>query len=67
MKRMPRLISRHAGLAHIGVTALLAGSVLAGCASTPPAPVTSLDATRTAIVTAERFDDDVPRPAVTMI
>jgi len=36
--------------------ALLAGLLVAGCASTPPLPQTSLDAARTAVVAAERFD-----------
>jgi hypothetical protein len=40
-----------------GLAALLAaGLLLAGCASAPVAPVTSLDAARAAIVSAERFD-----------
>lgn len=32
------------------------GFLLAGCASTPPAPTSSLDAARMAVVSAERFD-----------
>jgi hypothetical protein len=41
----------------VGLAAVLAGGLLlAGCASAPPAPVTSLDAARAAIVSAERFD-----------
>ena len=54
MKLMP--IPRLAGVSRLAVPALLAGVLLAGCASTPPVPQTSLDAARTAVVAAERFD-----------
>lgn len=54
MKLMP--IPRLAGLSRMAMPALLAGAMLSGCASTPPAPLTSLEAARTAVVAAERFD-----------
>lgn len=41
----------------LGLLVLLAGGLLmTGCASAPPAPTTSLNAARAAIVSAERFD-----------
>lgn len=47
---------RLAGFSRLAMPALLASLLLAGCASTPPVPQTSLDAARTAVVAAERFD-----------
>ncbi len=54
MKLMP---SMNARASRLGLMALLAGGlIVTGCASAPVAPVTSLDAARAAIVSAERFD-----------
>lgn len=48
---------RSARASRLGLMALLAGGLLmTGCASAPAAPVTSLDAARAAIVSAERFE-----------
>lgn len=38
------------------VAALTSGFLITGCASAPPAPTSSLDAARMAVVSAERFD-----------
>ncbi len=56
MKLLRRLKPLHVGYSRLGLAGLLGSVLLAGCASTPPAPVTSLDAARTAIVSAERFE-----------
>ncbi len=54
MTLMPLMNARGGRL---GLMALLAGGlIVTGCASAPAVPVTSLDAARAAIVSAERFD-----------
>lgn len=43
-------------LRHLFTALLLSGFFISGCASTPQAPTSALDAARMAVVTAERFD-----------
>ncbi|MCC5887063.1 MAG: DUF4398 domain-containing protein [Gammaproteobacteria bacterium] len=53
---MRLLLAQPALRSRLGTATVLAGLLLVGCASTPPPPVTTLDAARSAIVTAERFE-----------
>lgn len=50
------LKTRFSGLPRLGMPAILAGLLMVGCASAPPVPLSSLEAARSAVATAEQFE-----------